>query len=77
MERKPEGAAVQEGHDNFDSYKPAGKVSPIPFTACLVLTYQLRGKKAIVTGGDSGIGRAAAVMYGMEGADVSYSLPST
>jgi NAD(P)-dependent dehydrogenase (short-subunit alcohol dehydrogenase family) len=33
----------------------------------------LRGKKAIVTGGDSGIGRAAAVMYGMEGADVGHS----
>jgi NAD(P)-dependent dehydrogenase (short-subunit alcohol dehydrogenase family) len=31
---------------------------------------QLIGKKAIVTGGDSGIGRACAVMYGMEGADV-------
>jgi hypothetical protein len=32
MERKPEGAAVQEGHDNFDSYKPAGKVSSsLPF----------------------------------------------
>jgi len=39
MERKPEGAAVQEGHDNFDSYKPAGKVSPIPSTACHALTY--------------------------------------
>lgn len=35
---------------------------------------QLIGKKAIVTGGDSGIGRACAVMYGMEGADVC-SLP--
>jgi len=56
MERKPEGAAVQEGHDSFDQYKPAGK---------------LIGKKAIVTGGDSGIGRACAVMYGMEGADVA------
>jgi len=29
------------------------------------------GKKTIVTGGDSGIGRAAAVMFAMEGADVS------
>jgi hypothetical protein len=27
MERKPEGATVQEGHDSFDQYKPAGKVS--------------------------------------------------
>jgi hypothetical protein len=38
MERKPEGAAVQEGHDNFDSYKPAGKVSSFsPF----LLVFQL------------------------------------
>ncbi|CEO61195.1 Putative Oxidoreductase, short-chain dehydrogenase/reductase family [Penicillium brasilianum] len=29
---------------------------------------KLRGKKAIITGGDSGIGRATAVLYAMEGA---------
>lgn len=46
----------QEGHYGFETYKAAGK---------------LEGKKAIVTGGDSGIGRAAAVMYAMEGADVA------
>lgn len=31
---------------------------------------KLEGKKAIITGGDSGIGRATAVLYAMEGADV-------
>jgi len=56
MKKKPEGAAVQEGEDDFSTYKAAGK---------------LQGKKTIVTGGDSGIGRAAAVMYAMEGADVA------
>lgn len=55
MEKKPEPATVQEGHDSFDHYKAAGK---------------LLDKKTIVTGGDSGIGRAAAVMFAMEGADV-------
>jgi len=42
--------------DNYELYKAAGK---------------LTGKKAIITGGDSGIGRAVAVVFAMEGADVS------
>lgn len=37
-------------------YKPAGK---------------LEGKIAIITGGDSGIGRAVAYLYALEGADVA------
>ena len=32
---------------------------------------RLKGKTAIVTGGDSGIGRAVAVLYAREGADVA------
>ena len=32
---------------------------------------KLEGKKALITGGDSGIGRAVAVLYAREGADVA------
>jgi len=42
--------------DGLELYKPAGK---------------LLNKKALITGGDSGIGRAVAVVYAMEGADVA------
>ncbi|KAG8999482.1 hypothetical protein FRB93_013221 [Tulasnella sp. JGI-2019a] len=48
----------QEGDYRFETYKPAGK---------------LFGKEALMTGGDSGIGRSVAAMYAMEGTDVSAS----
>ncbi|AVP36285.1 SDR family NAD(P)-dependent oxidoreductase [Staphylococcus felis] len=49
------------------------KMTPVP--DCGEETYQgaekLVGKKALVTGADSGIGRAAAIAYAKEGADVA------
>jgi NAD(P)-dependent dehydrogenase (short-subunit alcohol dehydrogenase family) len=64
--------------------QPAQQQSPPGVTAELdpkpdhgeesyVGTGRLEGKKAVITGGDSGIGRAVAIAYAREGADVLIS----
>jgi len=50
----PSSEYLPDDNGGYQLYKAAGK---------------LKGKKAIITGGDSGIGRAIAILYAMEGAD--------
>ena len=55
----------QQQHPGFEY-----EMDPLPIYDCMDKDEKLSGKVAIITGGDSGIGRAVAVAFAKNGADI-------
>ena len=61
------GRPPQDKPGDQDAMSPAPKIVPEGYKAAGKMT----GMKALITGGDSGIGKSVAVLYAMEDADVA------
>jgi NAD(P)-dependent dehydrogenase (short-subunit alcohol dehydrogenase family) len=67
-EQKTKPPQTQEKQPGIEAeMRPQPKFQDPNYRACK----KLEGKAALITGGDSGIGRATAIYFAMEGADVS------
>ncbi|MCJ8211096.1 SDR family oxidoreductase [Mucilaginibacter sp. RS28] len=71
MEQKPTSFAGSEKQDYQPGEEQSMQVRPEYINPSYKAAGKLQGKVALITGGDSGIGRAVSVHYAAEGADVA------
>jgi hypothetical protein len=67
QQRKPQKQAKQPGVES--KMKPEPEFADPHYQG----SEKLKNKVAIITGGDSGIGRATAIYFAMEGADICFT----
>jgi NAD(P)-dependent dehydrogenase (short-subunit alcohol dehydrogenase family) len=68
METIPDPPPPQ--HQEHPGLQSAMKPQPVDEDTSYIASGKLKGKVAIVTGGDSGIGRSVALLFAKEGADI-------
>ena len=70
-EFRPEAAAIKSEKLPYPARQSDMKQAPDSDLSNYKPAQKLAGKVALITGADSGIGRAVAIAFGMEGADVA------
>ena len=77
--KDPRKLFYSDGFPQQDQETPALQDKMVPKPDCgedsYVGNHKLENRRVLITGGDSGIGRAAAIAFAREGADIALHFP--